>query len=229
MVPKARQKDAIKCFRVLMRYMRDINKPKVCEDKLMIQFILERGVNCGNLRDEIYVQLVKQLTMNPGTESKRKGWELMACCTATFPPSKNFEDYLKQFIQAHVHHCAGQFIHPNNPMNQDLHVLATHCFRLLEKCCRVGPRGKTPTEAEIERMISAAFHPSIFGETLEYVMYVIFQDWFLISLCFESRWIKRIYLPLLTLGYFFHGSYIFLTYLGKFKNNNIQNLFILEY
>jgi hypothetical protein len=173
-IPKLQQKEALKAFKVLLRIMRDRMKPKVCDDKLMIQFLLERAVLFGNMRDELYVQLVKQLSCNPGLESVRKGWELLACYAGTFPPSKNFEEYLRQFLQAHAHDCANQFVHPKNPLNQDIMVLATHCIKLLDRCCRNGPRGKTPSEAEIERMMVAAFQPSVFGETLDSIMYVIY-------------------------------------------------------
>ena len=45
--------------------------------------------------------------------------------------------------------------------------MAKYCLRRLEYISRKGPRGKPPTLAEIESASDAAFHPSIFGESLD--------------------------------------------------------------
>ena len=50
------------------------------------------------VRDEIYCQIIKQLTSNPHPESVAKGWQLLCMCVATFPPSFDFEMYLMHFI-----------------------------------------------------------------------------------------------------------------------------------
>ncbi|KAJ3365040.1 hypothetical protein GGF31_008839 [Allomyces arbusculus] len=123
-----------------------------------VQWLLGCGVQSAEIRDEMYVQLCKQLTQNPSESSCRDGWRVMACLTATFPPSKNFEEYLKSFIAEHA------------TFDGDIGTLATHCARMLDRSCRNGPRGKTPTVAEIDRMLDAAFHPSVFGVSLVEVM-----------------------------------------------------------
>ena len=51
-------------------------------------------------RDEIYCQLIKQLTNNPDAESTRKGFWLMAICLETFPPPEEFENYLECWLRA---------------------------------------------------------------------------------------------------------------------------------
>lgn len=123
------------------------------------QYLLERGLNRGELRDEIYVQLCKQLTRNPLQASVVRGWKLMSVIALTFPPSKNFEDYLKKFAENHFDN-----VDPN------IQVLAKYAHKKLLAVCKKGPRGKVPSANEIERGLEAAFNPSVFGETLGEVM-----------------------------------------------------------
>jgi hypothetical protein len=60
---------------------------------LLAEEVLKQALAQPQLRDEIYCQLVKQLTKNPGLESTTKGWQMMAMCLETFPPAE-FENYL---------------------------------------------------------------------------------------------------------------------------------------
>jgi hypothetical protein len=59
--------------------------------------------------------------------------------TVTFPPSKNFEAYLMQFIKDHFNH------------NNQIDILSKHVHNRLVKICKRGPRGKVLTLSEIER------------------------------------------------------------------------------
>ena len=42
---------------------------------------------------------MKQLTSNPNKESERYGWNLMALCCTTFPPSEQLSNYLEVFLR----------------------------------------------------------------------------------------------------------------------------------
>lgn len=52
------------------------------------------------LRDETYLQLIKQLTENPSAESRKKGWQLMAICLATFGSTPEFQTFLYVFLRS---------------------------------------------------------------------------------------------------------------------------------
>ncbi|CAG8550015.1 6432_t:CDS:2, partial [Acaulospora colombiana] len=92
------QKDATRCFKAVQRIMGDRPRGRGPVDVLEdIRWLLDRGIFYGELRDEIYVQICKQLNKNPNG-------------------------------------------------------------------------GKVLTLAEIERAKEAPFNPSVFGESLEFIM-----------------------------------------------------------
>lgn len=92
-------------------------------------------------------------------ESMFKGWQLLCVLLVTFPPSKNFEAYLRSFIKQHTTHQEGR-----------VDVMAKHCHRKLTIIAKKGPRGKPPNIAEIVTASDAAFNPSTFGESLDAII-----------------------------------------------------------
>jgi hypothetical protein len=95
----------------------------------------------------------------------------------TFPPSKDFETYLHAFILSHTSQQEGR-----------VDVMAKYCLRRLDSISKKGPRGKSPSVAEIETASvsvmaelsttdytdyspqDAAFNPSTFGESLDAII-----------------------------------------------------------
>ncbi|QRV79386.1 Rho GTPase-activating-like protein [Ceratobasidium sp. AG-Ba] len=123
------------------------------------RWLLAEGIDHGELRDEIYCQVVKQLTDNPNPESTFRGWQLLCVLLVTFPPSKNFEGYLRSFMLGKVKHTEGR-----------VDVMAKYCLHRLPVIAKKGPRGKPPTAQEITNAADSAFNPSTFGESLGAIM-----------------------------------------------------------
>lgn len=48
--------------------------------------LVTTGIKTGALRDEIYLQLLKQLTRNPSMHSMLRGWQLLQVLTTSFAP-----------------------------------------------------------------------------------------------------------------------------------------------
>ncbi|KAI8973225.1 hypothetical protein BDF20DRAFT_837192 [Mycotypha africana] len=169
MINKDLNKDALKCFKLIQVIMGDRTKSRHSDRIEDIQHVLECGILKGQMRDEIYVQICKQLQDNPksvsfttddeNSDSIRKGWELLCIVSITFPPSKNLEAYLNDFVQQH---------HQNE--QHQLNVYSQYISAKLIKICSKGAKGKVLTSAEIIRAKEAPFKPSVFGESLDLIM-----------------------------------------------------------
>lgn len=152
---KVLHKDALKCFKYIYKVMDKVIDNREEE----IQNLLNKGIHHGELRDEIYVQIMKQLTDNPSRESTFKGWSLLCVVSIAFPPSKNFEEYVKSFCEDHY-----------EIQEDKIGIVAQFCHKKILRICKTGPRGKTPSIVEIERALEAPFHSALFGESLEEIM-----------------------------------------------------------
>ena len=68
-----------------------------------------------------------------------RGWQFLCVLLITFPPSKDFETYLRTCLEQHA-----------NMQEQRIDVMAKYCLRRLTLIARKGPKGKPPTLSEIE-------------------------------------------------------------------------------
>jgi hypothetical protein len=54
----------------------------------VVQKLLHQGLKRPELRDELYMQLVKQTRGNPLPHSRARAWEIFTLVAASMPPSK---------------------------------------------------------------------------------------------------------------------------------------------
>ncbi|KAI9248727.1 Rho GTPase activation protein [Helicostylum pulchrum] len=152
-------KDALKSFKTLQLLMHDRQRPRQFNSIETFQSLLNCGITKGQMRDEIYVQICRQLNKNPRGSSIRKGWEILCVISVTFPPSKNLESYLFHFVEQHHTVKANQ-----------VDIMSEYVSSKLVRICSRGARGKVLSAAEIERAMEAPFKPSVFGESLDVIM-----------------------------------------------------------
>jgi hypothetical protein len=134
---KEANKAAIELFKELLGYMGDMSMKYPA---MLAQDILQKGYRHHILRDEIYLQIIKQLTSNPRPESMVKGWQMLSMAVGTFPPSFEFENYLLHYILEKCDRGRG-----------GVADYAKYCLRTLEAILSNGDgSGFVPSVQEIE-------------------------------------------------------------------------------
>uniref|UniRef100_K3XAY3 Myosin motor domain-containing protein n=1 Tax=Globisporangium ultimum (strain ATCC 200006 / CBS 805.95 / DAOM BR144) TaxID=431595 RepID=K3XAY3_GLOUD len=88
---------ALSINRCILGYMRD---RIVFYREMLAQFVLQSGLAKPAVVDEIYLQLMKQLTRNPKRDSSTRGWSLFSMCATSFPPSEALQPYVLMFLKA---------------------------------------------------------------------------------------------------------------------------------
>jgi len=80
----------------IMRCMGDYPSKK--DWKEHCSAIIDEGIHCEEIRDELFCQIMKQLTNNNRLASLEKGWWLLNLCVGSFPPSEVLLPYLRNFL-----------------------------------------------------------------------------------------------------------------------------------
>ena len=102
--------EACMIFTAILKYMGDLPSRAVrtsteLTDQIFTGPLKHVGITCHHmtmamqeiLRDEVYCQLMRQLTANRNPMSEERGWELLWLATGLFPPSKNLVKDLALF------------------------------------------------------------------------------------------------------------------------------------
>uniref|UniRef100_A0A8C9U0C5 Myosin VIIAa n=1 Tax=Scleropages formosus TaxID=113540 RepID=A0A8C9U0C5_SCLFO len=116
-----------------LQYMGDYPSKRTRSVNELTDHIFEGALKAEPLKDEIYCQILKQLTDNHVKYSEEKGWELLWLCTGLFPPSNLLLPHIQRFLQAKKHH-----------------PLAADCMQRLQKALRNGSRKYPPHLVEVE-------------------------------------------------------------------------------
>ncbi|KAL1129897.1 hypothetical protein AAG570_012841 [Ranatra chinensis] len=122
-------------FRELCKYMRGEHKNEV----QAIQTIIGAGIEREELRDEVFVQCIRQVTNNPSIESTERIWLLLCLTVVAFQPSKVLYKYFICFLRKSLQ-CEGK--------------LKQYVQWCLDNCnnARVSCRQHPPSSVEIAAM-----------------------------------------------------------------------------
>ena len=125
---------AVRCFRCITGFMGDRDSATPLS---LAQHLMQEGLLHPQLRDEILVQLTKQLNCNPTPNSVDRGWVLLELALSTFPPSEDFENYLEVWLR-------------------ERHAMP--CVYAMHKSIFLGPAENAPTITEIEGFVASVLH-----------------------------------------------------------------------
>uniref|UniRef100_A0A4W4HLJ8 Myosin VIIAa n=1 Tax=Electrophorus electricus TaxID=8005 RepID=A0A4W4HLJ8_ELEEL len=117
----------------IMKYMGDYPSKRTRSVNELTDQIFEGALKAEPMKDEIFCQILKQLTDNHVKYSEEKGWELLWLCTGLFPPSNVLLPHVQRFLQSKKHH-----------------PLAPDCMQRLQKALRNGSRKYPPHLVEVE-------------------------------------------------------------------------------
>uniref|UniRef100_G1LSJ3 Myosin XVB n=1 Tax=Ailuropoda melanoleuca TaxID=9646 RepID=G1LSJ3_AILME len=85
--------------KILMQFMGDQSKPRGKDEMELLYDLLRLCREKENLRDEIYCQVIKQVTGHPQPEHCARGWNFLSLLTGFFPPSATLMPYVAKFLQ----------------------------------------------------------------------------------------------------------------------------------
>lgn len=66
--------------------------------EVLLRNMIILGRNCPAIRDELFLQIVKQLRGNDDPNACDRLWRTLGACLSHFPPSQQFENYLELFL-----------------------------------------------------------------------------------------------------------------------------------
>jgi len=89
-------KQATRIHKAILGWCGDKSNPN---PNSLLYEVVELGMQGQPLADEIYCQIVKQLTDNPNHQSCSQAWKLLGTCATYFPPSTDLANYVHVFLR----------------------------------------------------------------------------------------------------------------------------------
>uniref|UniRef100_A0A8C4VB56 Myosin VIIB n=1 Tax=Falco tinnunculus TaxID=100819 RepID=A0A8C4VB56_FALTI len=119
----------------IMKFMGDYPSKQTHSSVEVTDQIFVAAIQEEVLRDEIYCQIMKQLTENRNRYSVTKGWQLLWLCTGLFPPSKSLLKHAQKFVET-----------------RQKETLALECSRRIQTVMS-GSRKWAPHPVEVEAIL----------------------------------------------------------------------------
>uniref|UniRef100_A0A0N4ZLT2 Myosin motor domain-containing protein n=1 Tax=Parastrongyloides trichosuri TaxID=131310 RepID=A0A0N4ZLT2_PARTI len=142
-------KEGIKSFTAIMQYMGDYPVEYQASATDLTDQIFDGPIRHEILKDEIYCQIIKQLTGNCNNFSLERGWELLWLCCGLFPPSPSLRKEVFSFLRSR------------------LIPIAIDCSNRLQKTLKGGIRKFPPHQVEVsavQHKTTQIYHKAFFPD-----------------------------------------------------------------
>ncbi|XP_034087946.1 unconventional myosin-VIIb-like [Gymnodraco acuticeps] len=124
---------ACNAYTAILKYMGDYPIKHARSPMELTDQIFGPATQYEALQDEIYCQIMRQMTNNNNRLSMERGWQLMWLCSGLFVPNRNLLGYTRRFLESR---CREQ--------------LAPDCLQRLNGMCSKEPRNLPPHHIEVE-------------------------------------------------------------------------------
>ncbi|XP_040028053.2 unconventional myosin-VIIa [Gasterosteus aculeatus] len=124
---------ACSIFTAVLKYMGDYPIKHARSPLELTDQIFGPATQHEALQDEVYCQIMRQMTNNPSRLSMERGWQLMWLCLGLFRPSPNLQKHTQHFLES-------------RPRDQ----LAPGCLKRLHQMFRKEPRKLPPHPVEVD-------------------------------------------------------------------------------
>ncbi|KAM9797750.1 unconventional myosin-VIIb [Syngnathus typhle] len=144
-------------FTAILKYMGDYPTKQMQSPLELTDQIFGPAAEKEILRDEIYCQIMKQMSSNNNRFSLEQGWQLLWLCCGLFPPTQSLLKHARRFLES-----------------RRTQPLASDCLQRLQSSLRMEPRKLPPHQVEldaIQQNSTQIFHkvhfPNDTGEIFE--------------------------------------------------------------
>eukprot|EP00066_Takifugu_rubripes_P023634 XP_011612900.1 PREDICTED: unconventional myosin-VIIb-like [Takifugu rubripes] len=119
-------------FTAILKYMGDYPTKQLQSPVVLTDQIFGPATKYEVLRDEIYCQIMKQMTNNNNRLSMELGWQLLWLCCGLFPPSQSLLKHARRFLES-----------------RRREPLALDCLQRMQSLLRLEPRKLQPHPVEV--------------------------------------------------------------------------------
>lgn len=160
------QTRAVKMFASILQYMGVHGEVLSSVAALELsQKLLHQGLKRPEIRDELFMQLIKQTRGNPNPTARAKAWQLFYLTAATMPPTKDFMGVVSEYIHAVAH---------DDEESSETRQLAQKTWSALKRTSKAGQRRTLPDLQEIDALFKGAQSTAVVSfldETFEELSY----------------------------------------------------------
>nr|XP_049602969.1 unconventional myosin-VIIa isoform X2 [Syngnathus scovelli] len=132
---------ACNSFTAILKYMGDYPIKQVRSPLELTDQIFGPATQHELLQDEIYCQIMRQMTNNGNRLSMERGWQLLWLCSGLFPPSPDLMRHVQRFLESR----------PREP-------LAAGCLQRLQQMRIKEPRKHPPPLVEVDAIQQNSTH-----------------------------------------------------------------------